>query len=82
MTRLGRELLEVVLALGFEALRPLAAGPERRVEGEMAKKIERVGVGLPGLLGELGKVDAALLQGSDDFATLLGVCPARAEVGR
>ena len=44
------------------ALRALAAGAQRRVEGEVAEQVERVGVGLLGRLGQLVEVDAALCQ--------------------
>ena len=42
---------EGAVALGFQALRALAAGAERGVEREMAEQIERVGVRLLRLLG-------------------------------
>ena len=46
----------------FHAVGALAAGEQGRVEGEMAQKVERVGVRLACLQGHLLKINAALGQ--------------------
>ena len=46
--------------LFFHAVGALAAGEQRRVECQVAEQIERIGVGLACLHGDLGKIDAAL----------------------
>src|SRR6266508_2338169 len=59
--------IEEVLARLAKALRPLAPGAQRSVEGQVAEEIEGIGLGLAGDLAELGEVDAALLQLLDDL---------------
>ena len=79
---LGAVLLEEIFACLAELLRPLAAGAERGVEGEMTEQVERVRVGLLRGVGEFGEVDPALLQAADDLESLLRVGPLGAQLGR
>src|SRR6266540_6727063 len=71
--------IEEALARLAKALRPLAPGAQRSVEGQVAEEVEGIGLGLAGDLAELGEVDAALLQFLDDLGTLRRVGPACAQ---
>ena len=82
LPRFRAVLLEEIFACLAELLRPLAAGAERGVEGEMTEQVERVRVGLLRGVGEFGEVDPALLQAADDLESLLRVGPLGAQLGR
>jgi hypothetical protein len=75
---LGSILLKEVLSLLLQALGSLAPRAKRRIERQVAEKIERVRVWLFRLLGEFLKADSALGKGLDDLATLLRFGPASA----
>ncbi len=65
---LGAVALEEVLAVLLEALRALAAGAQRRVEGQVAEQVEGVGFGLAGGLGQLVEVARSRVQvGADSL---------------
>ena len=66
----------------FYAIRPLAAGENGGIEGQMAQEVKRVGVGLACLQGHLLEINAALGQLLDDFGTLAGVGPTGAQFVR
>jgi hypothetical protein len=63
------------------AFRPLAAGQQGRIPGQMAQQVERVGVGLIGAHREFLKADATLGQFPENFATGIGIGPRGLQIG-
>ncbi len=79
LPRLRSKLLKKLPFLPHHPIRPLPSRQHRRVECKVAEQIERIGIGFSGLEGEGWEVDAAVLEGFDDFGALFEVGPAEAE---
>ena len=77
-----REEFEEGNVLLLQAVGALAAGEHRRVEGQMAQKIERVGLRLARLRRDLREINAALGQLLNDVGALAGIRLAGAQVVR
>ena len=59
----------------------LSARAERRVIGDVAEKVEGIGVRLAGVVRKFLEGDAALFKRCDDGCALIGIAPARAKLG-
>jgi hypothetical protein len=64
--------------LPVNAVGPLAAGEHRRVEGQMKRQIERVGLRLARLCRDCREIYPALRKLLDDVGALAGIRPAGA----
>ena len=82
LSRLGSKPVEEVALFSLQALGPLAAGPERRVVGEMAQQVERIRLGLADIIGQGAEVDPPFLQPLHDLRPAFRVEPVLAEPGR
>lgn len=80
--RLGGEVVEEAGLLPLHSVGALAAGEQRRVEGEMAQQVERVGVRLARLNCERPEINPPLVQLLDNLCPLFQVAPACPQLNR
>ncbi len=73
-TRLRAVLVEKVLVVFTKPVGALSPGPERRVEGYVAEKVEWISIRLAGGLGQIVEVDPSFLELPMIASRSLGTC--------